>query len=150
MLHTYRRRTTRRRGQALAEFALVVPIFLLLVGAIMDFGFLVFQRMSVINASREGARAAVMVADAGTAEIVAKQAATSAASRGGLSVSMGDVTVTCFAKGGGAIGCGSAKVGDSVRVTVGYSYHPFFPLLVGTSVDLSSSTQMVFDSVDSA
>ena len=44
------------RGSELVEMAIVMPIFLLLLMGIMDFGFL-FQRYElVINAAREGAR----------------------------------------------------------------------------------------------
>src|SRR5215831_8178385 len=49
-----------QRGAELIEFALVLPLLLLLVLGIVDFGFL-FQRMEVItNAAREGARIAVL------------------------------------------------------------------------------------------
>jgi Flp pilus assembly protein TadG len=146
MVGPYRRRTKRRRGQALVEFCLVIPIFLLVLCGIMDFGFLFFDRMTVINASREGARAAAMVSDASTATLVAQQAAVSAAAQGGLSIGMSNVVVTCIAKTGGSIDCATAETGDSIRVSVTYSYHPFFPLLAGSSISLGSSVQMVFDS----
>ncbi|MGZ6314992.1 MAG: TadE family protein, partial [Candidatus Limnocylindrales bacterium] len=48
------RRSTRKRGQALVEFAMVIPIFLLVLSGICDFGFMLYSRMSVINAAREG------------------------------------------------------------------------------------------------
>jgi Flp pilus assembly protein TadG len=48
------------RGAELIEFALVLPMLLLIVLGIVDFGFL-FQRMQVMtNAAREGARIAVL------------------------------------------------------------------------------------------
>lgn len=48
------------RGAELIEFALVLPLLLLLVMGIVDFGFM-FQRMEVVtNAAREGARLAVL------------------------------------------------------------------------------------------
>jgi len=48
------------RGAELVEFALVLPVLLLVVLGIVDFGFL-FQRMQVMtNAAREGARIAVL------------------------------------------------------------------------------------------
>ena len=48
------------RGAELIEFALVLPLLLLLVLGIVDFGFL-FQRLEVVtNAAREGARIAVL------------------------------------------------------------------------------------------
>lgn len=48
------------RGNALVEFALVLPVLLLVFAGIVDFGF-VFQRYEVLtNAVREGARVAVL------------------------------------------------------------------------------------------
>ena len=49
-----------QKGAELIEFALVMPLLLLLVLGIVDFGFL-FQRFEVVtNAAREGARLAVL------------------------------------------------------------------------------------------
>ena len=46
------------RGAALVEFALVLPLLLVVIAGIVDFGFL-FQRYEVVtNAAREGARLA--------------------------------------------------------------------------------------------
>ena len=56
-------RSNRKRGQAMVEFAMVIPIFLLLFAAVADFGFALFSRMTVINAARDGARSAVVLAD---------------------------------------------------------------------------------------
>lgn len=48
------------RGAALVEFALVLPLLLVVIAGIVDFGF-VFQRYEVItNAAREGARIAML------------------------------------------------------------------------------------------
>lgn len=48
------------RGAELIEFALVLPLFLLVMAAILDFGF-VFQQYTVVtNAAREGARLATV------------------------------------------------------------------------------------------
>jgi Flp pilus assembly protein TadG len=47
-------------GAELIEFAFVLPLLLLVIVGIFDFGFL-FQRYEVVtNAAREGARAAVL------------------------------------------------------------------------------------------
>ena len=55
-----RRRGSDDSGAELIELAIVLPILLLVVAAIMDFGFL-FQRYEVVtNAAREGARVAVL------------------------------------------------------------------------------------------
>jgi Flp pilus assembly protein TadG len=51
-------RTRSERGAALVEFALCLPMLLVVIAGIVDFGF-VFQRYEVItNAAREGARLA--------------------------------------------------------------------------------------------
>lgn len=46
----------RRMGQALTEFALVVPIFVIIIFAIIDFGRYAFTANALSNAAREGAR----------------------------------------------------------------------------------------------
>jgi len=46
------------RGAELVEFALVMPIFLILIGGITDFARLFFSYEIVTNAAREGARLA--------------------------------------------------------------------------------------------
>ena len=55
-----RRRVRSERGAELIEFALVLPILLLVFAGIVDFA-LMFQRfLTVSNAAREGARIAVL------------------------------------------------------------------------------------------
>lgn len=46
----------REDGQSAVEFALVLPILLLLVCGILDFGWLFYNQLSVENSCREGAR----------------------------------------------------------------------------------------------
>lgn len=48
------------RGQALVEFALVVPIFLLLLISIFDLGHVVWANDTLSNAAREAARFAIV------------------------------------------------------------------------------------------
>ena len=58
-----RRRRDHRRGQALVEFSLVFPIFLLIFIALFDVGRAVFTYNSLTNAAREGARLAIVNQD---------------------------------------------------------------------------------------
>ncbi len=51
---------TDRRGAAVVEFAVVAPIFLLLVLGMIEFGRVLMVQQMLINASREGARVAVL------------------------------------------------------------------------------------------
>jgi hypothetical protein len=48
------------RGQALAEFALVIPIFLVIFLAIFDLGRVVWANNALSNAAREAARFAIV------------------------------------------------------------------------------------------
>jgi Flp pilus assembly protein TadG len=56
----HRRARGKGRGQALVEFALVLPIFILLLVAIFDLGRAVFAYNTLTNAAREGARIAIV------------------------------------------------------------------------------------------
>jgi len=146
--HVHRRRRRRSRGQSLVEFALVIPIFLLILSGIMDFGFLLYSRMTVINSAREGARAVVAYTDPTLVGQIVDVATdrTTGASVGLLTDSM--VNVTCVPLTGVAgprcstNSFADAKPGDAVKVTVTYPYRPFFPLLFGQTINMSSTVQM--------
>lgn len=51
-----RRRSARRTGQALVEFAVVLPVFLLILLGIVEFGFAFAHHITMEYATREGAR----------------------------------------------------------------------------------------------
>lgn len=53
-------RSHRRRGAALVEFAVVAPLFLTLVIAIIEFGRALMVQQILTNGSREGARRAII------------------------------------------------------------------------------------------
>ena len=80
------------RGAELIEFALVLPLLLLLVLGIVDFGFL-FQRLEVVtNAAREGARIAILKGSGyDTAEVQAR--VNEYLQAGGVPTSPGNPTV---------------------------------------------------------
>ena len=48
------------RGGALVEFAIVMPLLMLILGGIIDFGALYYNKQVLTNASREGARVGVV------------------------------------------------------------------------------------------
>ncbi len=56
----------RSRGQALVEFALVIPLFLALVMGTLDMGRVVWAGNSLASAAREGARFAIVHGGAGS------------------------------------------------------------------------------------
>jgi Flp pilus assembly protein TadG len=50
----------RERAQALVEFALVLPVFLLILFTIFDFGRAIYAYNAISNAAREGGRTAII------------------------------------------------------------------------------------------
>ncbi len=50
----------RQKGAEIVEFALVLPLLLLILFGIMEFGIVFFDKAIITNASREGARAGVV------------------------------------------------------------------------------------------
>ena len=73
ILWRFGRRRERSRGQALVEFSLVIPIFLLLLISLFDLGRAVFSYNTLTNAAREGARVAIVNQDIPTIVERAKQ-----------------------------------------------------------------------------
>jgi len=62
----------REDGAAMVEMAIVLPIFLLLVWGVIDFGRLLFTANSMATAVREGARQAAVMADPVASQAVVK------------------------------------------------------------------------------
>ena len=142
---------SRGRGQSLVEFALVFPVFILILAGILDFGFMLYSRMTVINAAREGARAAVLADNVLLDMQTAVQTAVIATSNG-LTLSL--QTLGCVPKAGqpacdwDALTTPTPRdpaAGDSIVVTVTNAYQSSFPLLFGTTFNLSSTVQMVLE-----
>jgi Flp pilus assembly protein TadG len=103
------------RGQSLVEFALIAPVFLMLVFGIIGFGLLFGWKHTLNNGAREGARAAaVCKSDEEVRAIVLKK--TSSLSQG----SSVNVSVTAEADDGTPLAAGQRQRGGSVTVTVSY------------------------------
>jgi Flp pilus assembly protein TadG len=150
-----RRRSARGRGQALVEFALVIPIFLLLVAGMIDFGLGLNASITVSNAAREGARLGVVTKlTASGSDFAGTVNARVASVLGSGLVSGATTTITCerppvppataptacvFATG--QIDPPTAKTGDSVVVTVSFGYPMIWPLAFGTTIGLSSTSR---------
>ncbi len=60
-----RRRGAGQRGQGVVEFALLVPVFMLLLLAMLEFGFVFDHTLTIQYASREGARVGSALANGG-------------------------------------------------------------------------------------
>jgi hypothetical protein len=58
-------RPRRSRGQGLVEFALVLPLLMVILVGLVDFGFAFYTNMTLEYASREGARVAAALVNGG-------------------------------------------------------------------------------------
>ncbi|HAF49233.1 MAG TPA: pilus assembly protein TadE [Anaerolineaceae bacterium] len=81
---------SRSRGQSLVEFALVLPLLLLLILGALDFGRLFHAQIVLTNAAREGAYYLSTHFDDETA---AKEAAVGEAENSGIEIDIDDVVV---------------------------------------------------------
>lgn len=119
------------RGQAAVEFALVLPILLLLVTGIIDFGMLFLTKSQVEAASAMGARMVTL----GTGTTTMKNDVV--ADYPGTNVDDPSYYPT-------------DAVGDDVTVTVYKEYHILTPIIASffpSGVTVTSSTTMVVEEV---
>lgn len=134
-----RKKEKGERGQSLVEFALIVPLFLLLVFAIVDFGMGFYSWITVTNAAREGARIGVVGADAATITQRVRDTA------GSLNNSQLTVTVSNASDQGG-------ESGEEVSVAVVYEYQLITPVSsimntisggsLGPNINFSATSKM--------
>jgi Flp pilus assembly protein TadG len=129
------------------EFALIIPIFLLLVSGMIDFGVGLNNYMNVISATRDGARMGSNLC--GTASppcsAVITNRVTAAAAAAGISSGLSVSAPTCKTSTGGATTCdsGGAKAGGSVTITVTYTYHTIWPLAFGATIPMTYTAKFV-------
>ena len=103
-----------RRGTAVVEFAVVAPLFLLLLAGIIEFGQAFRIEHAISNASRRAARAGII--DGATA-VELTQNIKAQCSRT-LGASEDDVTVLVAVNGDSAADLSQAKEHDEISVTV--------------------------------
>ncbi len=124
-------RMKKNKGQSLVETALILPVLLLLLTGIIDFGLLFNSYLVVSNASREGARQAAV----GKTDAEIRSAASNAA------VSLDPARLEIGITPGEA----ARDTGDSVTVTVRYGYSMITPVIAAffpEEFDIETSTTM--------
>lgn len=121
-------RAHRERGQAMVETAITLPLLLLLLMGIMEFGWYFYNQMSVENGSREGARYAIVNSDSATLSADVTDLVE------GIVVGPGEMTVSV------------SLVSDKITVTVTKDVATLTPIAAmfttGNTFELTSSTQM--------
>jgi hypothetical protein len=142
----------RRKGQSIVEFALVLPILLLVVMGIIEFGRLLFYFAGVTAASREGARYAAATGDLTGSEMHFEdcQGITDAATRVGSIVGVGESDVviqyTKFSDDGSfqiLPSCPPTEymdLGDRISVIVTRNFQPVVPLVTIPPIPISVTT----------
>lgn len=113
------------RGQSIVEFALTLPILVLIILVIVEFGLMFNAQLTLNNASREGAREAVFIKgpDQDIEDVVIDYASSTLSN---INYSHISVTPASMA---------SRVRGEEIRVTIAYPYtfqFQFIGVLAGT------------------
>ena len=106
----------RESAQTLIEFSLLLPIFLVLVMAVCDFGWALRTYLQITNAAREGARVGV-VCPGGNATSAQTQMTNAAVDKSSGILASGNVTPTA-----------PCATGQDVILSVSYDYAYITPL----------------------
>lgn len=101
------------RGQSAVEFALILPIFLVIVFAIVDFSMALNAKLTVTNAAREGAR--VLVLGASCSDVTTHAQNVASHLHPSISVTINPSSCT-------------GNPGDQMAVTVSYQYSTITPV----------------------
>jgi Flp pilus assembly protein TadG len=136
-------------GAALVEFALVLPLLLVLLFGMLDFGKAFNYWIDQTHLANEGARWAAVNKNPGGGtlqEYIRSQANTAELRDGGTASVPGAIEI-CI-----SFPNGTSQVGDPVRVTASasYSWLPFLGGRIGiTSTSISASATMRLEAVPS-
>jgi Flp pilus assembly protein TadG len=148
-------------GQALVEFALLLPVLMLIFVVALDFGRLFFSYVQVVNAAREAANNAASEAryvqngtlaasDYYLGIINAANQESNVQGQQGATASLAVSSPDCFTPASASISCDSAPqdsttamgIGNSVKVTVTQPFTFLTPLIgdvFGGTLDLSAT-----------
>jgi Flp pilus assembly protein TadG len=122
------------RGAAAVEFAILLPVLMLILFGIVEFGMIMYSREVITNASREGARAGIVQATAKPTAGAIQTVVTNYLTGTGINPS----AVTINIAGAGL------TAPNTLMVTVTYPYNFFAPgiLGLGNSINLTGQTVM--------
>jgi Flp pilus assembly protein TadG len=131
----------KRLGAAAVEFAVVAPVFFLLVFGMIEFGRMVMIQQVITNASREGARKAVLD---GSTESNVKSSVVTYMANGGVTIATSNVTVN-------PTDPSAAAAGSPITVTVSVPFSQVSwlpsPMFLGGR-QMTASTVMRREAVD--
>ncbi len=147
-----------QRGAQAVEFALVLPLMILVIFAVLDFGFLVYNKAIITNAAREGARFGSSLSTSwNTAEI--RQVACTIARTSVVNVGAEPIAEGCDDEAGimtvSVLPSTAPAFNDPVTVTVTFASRGFSlgtwwnlgvgPNSIGAPITISSTTVMLHE-----
>jgi Flp pilus assembly protein TadG len=124
----------RQRGAAAVEFAIVAPIFFLMIFGMIEFGRMVMVQQIITNASREGARIGVLDGTTGSQVLASVDNYLEGARISGAAVTVNPTEPS------------TAGYGEPVTVTVTIPFNQVSwlpsPMFVGGDAELTATTVM--------
>jgi Flp pilus assembly protein TadG len=120
------------QGQALTEFALLLPVLLIVLMGVFDFGRAIYAYNAVANAAREGGRTAIVnqtvaeiraraIAQATGIDIDPSSTSCPPSGASGVCVEFKNAALTAT--------CSPANLGCVAEITVKYSFTPITPII---------------------
>lgn len=124
-----------QRGASAVEFAIILPVLLVILIGIMEFGYVMFAKAVITNASREGARTGIVFGDPRPSDAEIIQAASDYTSN---LIPSATVTIQVLRAGNAP--------GDPLTVRVNYLHNFWFlhniPFGIAGPVNLGAETVM--------
>lgn len=122
-------------GQALVEFAMVLPLLILIIMGVFDLGRAIYGYNVISNSAREGARYGIVHCDVQTSTLDVAGVRSTAISKS-IGVDPADINVPAPTY----TDCG---YGSSLTVTVNYTFHPL--TLFFTTLNLMGRATMTIE-----
>ncbi len=131
----------REDGAVAVEFALILPILIVLVFGIIEFGLALYNKEVIANASREGARYGIVIGPPRPLEDDIKGVVRSYLTNFGWDASAADISVINDTTGGTQC----SAFGEDLKVVLNYDYK--FSVLpnfapISKDITLSATTEM--------
>lgn len=123
-----------KTGQGMIEFALLLPVLILMLVGIFDLGRAFFSLITINNAAREGARYGTMHPSDRDGM---KAAAVSEAQNSGIIITEDDVIPLCSQDVPGR-----CNRGGVLRVTVNYTFESLLNVFIPLTIDMSRYVEM--------
>lgn len=142
LLQRYKRRAkqTREPGQELVEFALVLPLLLIVLIGVFDLGRVFHANITLANATRAGARYATSFGHTVTAGAVTlntveiRNRVQQEAQNSGITLDPTLITFNCP---------GACTQGGPLEVTATHDFQFLFNAFIGSGITLSHTTEML-------